>query len=95
MITIAITSPEFRQMKGISKTGNAYDMRFQNAFAFTVDANGVLSEFPDRFEIILDKDQPPYQRGKYHLADSSLAVGREGRLEVRPRLIPVVPAAAK
>jgi len=96
MITIAITSPEIREMKGIGKTsGKPYHMRIQTAHAFTVSPDGVLSEFPDKFEIALDEGQFPYARGKYSLADSSLSVSRDGRLEVRPKLIPAVPAAAK
>ena len=96
MITIAITSPEFREMKGIGKaSGKPYHMRIQTAHAFTVSADGVLSEFPDKFEIALDEGQFPYARGNYHLADSSVVVSRDGRLEVRPRLVPVTAPAAK
>jgi len=96
MLTIAITSPEIREMKGIGKTsGKPYHMRIQTAHAFTVNADGVLSEFPDKFEIALDEGQFPYARGKYQLADSSLMVSRDGRLEVRPRLVAVAAPAAK
>lgn len=95
MIKIAITSPDIREMKGIGKTsGKPYHMRIQTAHAFTVDpATGVVSEFPDKFEISLDTDQAPYARGTYTLSPSAVFVGREGRMEVRPRLVPV--AAAK
>lgn len=96
MITIAVTSPEIREMKGIGKvSGRPYHMRIQTAHAFTVSADGVLAEFPDKFEIALDEGQLPYPRGKYHLADSSIAVDRTGRLEVRPRLLPVAAPSAK
>lgn len=96
MLTIAITSPEFREMKGIGKaSGKPYHMRIQTAHAFTVTADGVLSEFPDKFEIALDEGQSPYARGKYHLSDSSVNVSRDGRLEVRPRLVAVPAPAAK
>jgi hypothetical protein len=90
MINIAITSPEIREMKGTSKTsGKPYHMRIQTAYAFPVDKDGVVSEFPDKFEIALDADQTPYPRGKYQLHPSSVAVSRDGRLECRPRLVPV------
>lgn len=96
MITIAITSPEIREMKGIGKvSGKPYHMRIQSGHAFTVSIDGVLAEFPDKFEIALDEGQLPYARGKYHLSDSSVVVSRDGRLEVRPRLVPVVAPAAK
>lgn len=96
MITIAITSPEIREMKGIGKTsGKPYHMRIQTAHAFTISKDGVLAEFPDKFEIALDADQVPYARGKYTLSPTALFVGRDGRLEVSPRLIPVPAAPAK
>lgn len=93
MIQIVITSPALREMKGISKANKPYHMRIQTAYAFPVDADGVVSEMPDKFEIALDADQSPYARGKYTLQDSSVFVSRDGRLEVRPRLAPV--AASK
>lgn len=96
MITIAITSPEIREMKGIGKTsGKPYHMRIQTAYAFTMSADGVLADFPDKFEIALEEGQFPYVRGKYHLADSSVKVSRDGRLEVRPALVAIPAATAK
>ncbi|MDO8717557.1 MAG: single-stranded DNA-binding protein [Polaromonas sp.] len=93
MIKIAITSPEIREMKGIGKTsGKPYHMRIQNAHAFTVDKDGTVAEFPDKFEIALDADQTPYARGHYTLSPAAVFVSRDGRLEVRPRLIPMVAA---
>lgn len=93
MIKIAITSPDVREMKGVGKaSGKPYHMRIQTAHAFTVDKDGVVAEFPDKFEIALDAEQAPYQRGAYTLHPASLYVGREGRIELRPRLVPVAPA---
>ena len=91
MIKIAISSPDIREMKGIGKTsGKPYHMRIQTGHAFTVDqSTGQVSEFPDKFEIALDADQPPYVRGHYTLSPSAVFVGREGRMEIRPRLVPV------
>ncbi len=95
MIKIAVTSPEFREMKGIGKaSGKPYHMRIQTAHAFTVSADGVVSEFPDKFEIALEDGQFPYPRGSYVLAPSAVQVSRDGRLECRPRLIPAPAAAA-
>lgn len=91
MIKIVISSPDIKELKGIAKgTGNPYHMRIQTAHAFTVaPETGVVSEFPDKFEISLEKEQAPYARGAYTLSPSAVFVGREGRMEVRPRLIPV------
>jgi len=95
MIKIAITSPDIREMKGIGKTsGKPYHMRIQTAHAFAVDKDGVAGEFPDKFEIALDEGQTPYARGSYTLHPSSLYVGRDGRIELRPRLVPVAAAKA-
>ena len=96
MITVFVTSPEIREMKGIGKTsGKPYHMRMQTAHAFAVNSDGVLAEFPDKFEIALEDNQIPYARGKYQLSDSSVVVSRDGRLEVRPSLLVFPVAAAK
>jgi len=96
MIKIAITSPDIREMKGVGKvSGKPYHMRIQTAHAFTVDpATGAVAEFPDKFEIALDADQPAYARGNYTLSPSAVFVGRDGRMEVRPRLVPVAAKSA-
>jgi hypothetical protein len=95
MIKIVVTSPEVRNMAGVGKTsGKPYDLNFQTAHAFTVGADGVVAEFPDKFEIILEKGQPPYARGSYTLSPSAVYVSRDGRLECRPRLIPA-PTSSK
>ena len=95
MIKIAITSPEIKELKGVGKvSGKPYHMRIQTAHAFTVNADGVVGEFPDKFEIALDEGQFPYQRGTYTLSPSSVYVSRDGKFECRPRLVPV-PATGK
>lgn len=94
MIKIAITSPDIREMKGIGKaSGKPYHMRIQTAHAFTINPDGVIAEFPDKFEIALEEHQAPYQRGHYTLHPSAVYVGRDGRMEVRPRLVPVAAPA--
>lgn len=95
MIRVAISNPEIRELKGIAKvSGKPYHLRIQTAHAFVVDKDGVIGEFPDKFEIALDSDQPPYARGNYQLHPSSLQVGRDGRIDVRPRLVPLPAAKA-
>jgi Helix-destabilising protein len=96
MIKVVVSTPEIREMKGTAKvSGKPYHMRIQTAHAYTCDKDGVIGEFPDKFEISLDTDQAPYPRGAYTLSPSALFVGRDGRLEVRPRLVPVqAPAKA-
>ena len=95
-IRIVITSPDFREMKGIGKTsGKPYHMRIQTAHAFPIDKDGVIAEFPDNFEIALDTDQVPYQRGNYTLQPSAIYVSRDGKLSVSPRLTPATASPAK
>ena len=91
MIKIVISNPEVREMKGVGKTsGRPYHMRFQTGHAFAVDKDtGAVAEFPDKFELQLDDGQLPYSKGAYQLSPSSLYVSREGRLECRPRLLPL------
>lgn len=94
MIKIVITSPDVRNMTGVGKTsGKPYDFNIQTAHAFTVTADGVVAEFPDKFEIMLDKGQAPYPRGSYTLSPVSVQVSRDGRLEVKPKLTPVASPA--
>lgn len=94
MIQIRITSPDIREMKGIGKTsGKPYHMRIQTGHAFTVSPDGVIGEFPDKFEIALEESQQPYARGVYTLHPSSVYVSRDGRIDIRPRLV-AVPAKA-
>ena len=92
MIKIQVTTPDIREMKGIGKTsGKPYHMRIQTAHAFTVDPQtGAVAEFTDKFEIALEENQVPYARGTYSLSPSAVYVSRDGRMEVRPRLVPVV-----
>lgn len=83
MIRITITKEEVRHMEGVGKTsGKPYSMNFQTAYAHTVDKDGVLNDFPEKFEFILDKDQKPFARGDYSLQPSSIYVGRNGNLEL-------------
>jgi hypothetical protein len=90
MIKIVVDSSEIVERRGVSKTsGNDYHLRIQTAYAFTVKDSGAVSQFPDKFEILLEKDVAPYAPGNYTLAPSAVFVGRDGRIELRPRLTAV------
>lgn len=97
MIEVRITSSQVRELKGVSKTtGRDYHIRTQTGYAFCVDSQGVIAEFPDKFEINLEKDQPAYAPGRYQLSPSAIYINRDGRLSVSPRLVaaPEKPAKA-
>lgn len=90
MIQITITKNEVRNMKGIGKTSQKpYDFNIQTGYAHVMDEQGVLCEFPEKFEFTLPNGQAPYERGLYTVAPSSIFVGRDGHLEFRTILSPV------
>lgn len=92
MINIVVTKPEIRELKGVGKTtGKPYHLRIQSAHAYTIDPDGVQSEFPDKFEIMLRDGEGPSPRGKYTLHPASLVV-KDGRLTIGD--VRLVPAAA-
>lgn len=94
MIKFVITSPDVREMKGVGKTsGQPYHMRLQTVYMYPVDEHGVIAELPDKFDLPLDKDQPAYARGQYTMSPSSLSLDFNGRLQVRPRFVPIVSQA--
>lgn len=95
-IRIVITSPDIRELKGIGKTSlKPYHLKIQTGHAFPIDKDGVIAEFPDKFEITLDSDQAPYPRGNYTLQPSALYVSRDGRLSVSPRLVALAAPVVK
>lgn len=95
MIKVTIAQTTVRELKGTSKTTNKpYHMRFQNAYAHTVDKDGNAPPYPEKFEISLEIDQPAYAPGEYQLHPSSLYIDRDGRLAVSARLAPLKRAAA-
>lgn len=96
MIKIVVSSADIREMKGVGKTsGKPYHLRIQTAHAYTVNADGTVGDFPDKFEIALEDGQFPYPRGHYQLSPSALYVSRDGRLECRPRLSAVATPKAQ
>jgi len=95
MITITVAQTTVKEMKGIGKTsGKPYHLRFQTAYAHTVDKDGNAPPFPEKFEVILDADQPAFLPGQYTLHPSAVYIDRDGRLACSPRLTPK-PAAPK
>lgn len=89
MIKFTVPALPIRNMKGIGKTsGKPYDMNFQTVYAHTSDQSGQPLPFPEKTEIILPTDKPNgYPPGMYTLSPDSLYVGRNGNLEVAPKLV--------
>lgn len=95
MIKVTIAQTTVREFKGNSKTtGKPYNLRIQAAYAHTVDKDGNPPPFPEKFEVMLDQDQPAYAVGDYQLHPSSLYIDRDGRLAVSARLAPLKRPAA-
>ncbi len=94
MTKVTVTSPAINVLKGIGKTsGKPYELRIQTGYLHTVDSDGAAGEIPDKFEFILQDGEPPYARGHYTLAPSAHFVGRDGRLSVAARLVPLANSA--
>lgn len=90
MIKVTVAQSTVREMSGVGKTsGKPYHLRFQTAYVHTVDKDGNTPPYPEKIEVILDKDQTPYPVGEYQLHPSAIYVDRDGRLAVSPRLAPV------
>lgn len=102
MIKVTVTSTEVRHQAGNSKsTGKPYSMSFQTVWMHTYDRSGQPNPYPEKVEIILEKDKDGaalfHPAGEYILHPSSIYVDRTGNLAVAPRLIaakPTVKAAA-
>lgn len=96
MIVITVAQTTVREMKGTAKvSGKPYHLRFQTGYAHTVDRDGNKPPYPEKFEIMLDSDQPPYAVGDYQLHPSAVYIDRDGKLAVAPRLTPIkTPARA-
>jgi hypothetical protein len=97
MIKITIASTDVRNQSGIGKASNKpYDMNFQVVYVHTVDGQGNTNPFPEKVELVLDKDSSgkviSYPVGEFFMADSSIYVDRSGNLALRPRLMPARPA---
>lgn len=98
MIQISVKSTEVRNQRGTGKTsGKAYDLSFQTVWAHTSDRKGNPNPFPEKVEIILDKNDQGaalfYPIGEYTLAPNSVYVDRSGNLSISPRLVVLKPKA--
>lgn len=98
MIQVSVTSTEVRNQSGTAKaSGKAYSLNFQTAWIHTFDRAGKKNPYPEKVEIILDKNEQGaalfYPVGEYSLAPESIYVDRSGSLAIAPRLIPLKPAA--
>ena len=90
MIKITVAQSTVKEISGTAKgTGKPYHLRFQAAYAHTVDKDGNTPPYPEKFEVILDKDAPPYAPGDYTLHPSAIYIDRDGRLSCSPRLTPL------
>ncbi len=90
MLRIEIVSAEFELIEGVSKkTGNPYSFRKQKGYLHQPG-----QKYPEGFDFTLEDDQPPYQAGNYTLAPNAVSVNRDGRLDVKPVLVPMQAAKA-
>lgn len=90
MIAITVAQTTLKEVKGVSKTsGKPYHMRFQTAYAHTVDKDGNKPPYPEKFEVILGNDAAAYPPGDYTLHPSAIYIDRDGRLTCSPRLTPI------
>lgn len=80
---VEIISTHINEFSGKSKTtGNPFSLRLQEAYLYGANP------YPDRFEILLDSDQSAYTKGFYYLDDESIGINRQGKIEVKPVLVP-------
>lgn len=94
MLKVEIDSTSLNERQGISsKTNRAYHLRMQTAYLHVVDSDGKPAKYPEKFEIMLDAQQPAYAVGLYQLHPSAVTVD-DGRLAIAPRLVPLSTAKA-
>lgn len=98
MIQVSVTSTEVRNQRGTAKaSGKAYDLNFQTVWFHTHDRNGNKNPYPEKSEIILEKNEQGaplfWPTGEYTLSPSSVYVDRSGNLAIAPRLVPLKPKA--
>lgn len=96
MIKIEVTSAEVRTKSGTSaRTGKPYNIREQDAYAYTVGRDGQPQKYPQKIVINLGDDQAPYPLGMYQPAAESFYVDRFGGLSLGLVLKPLPVSAAK
>lgn len=94
IVKVSVPSVITRNQSGIGKTsGKSYNMDFQTVYVHTIGRDGKPAPFPEKTEIILDKNEQGqplvYAVGEYQLHPASLYVDRSGNLAVAPRLAPI------
>lgn len=95
MLKVTIPSTDVRNMTGIGKASlKPYDLNFQTGYVYTADKQGNLNPFPEKIELMLDKNPKTgfvesYPVGDYMLAPASIYVDRGGNLAIRPQLLPI------
>lgn len=94
MIKILIHKGDVRLINYKDKRdGSDRQLRAMEGYAFTVNAAGEPAPFPEKFEFLLERDQPPVAPGEYTLHPSSFYVDRQNKLALAVRLAPVKSAA--
>ena len=94
MIKVSVPAVVTRNMSGVGKTsGKSYNMDFQTVYVHTIGRDGKVAPFPEKVEIILDKNEQGqplvYAPGEYQLHPASVYVDRSGNLAVAPRLVSI------
>lgn len=89
MIDIIVESDAIRSINYTDKKGNPRVLRAQEARAYLMQPDGKRSEFPDKFEFLLGREQVPYARGKYTLDPRAITIDGDKKLRVTPVLVPV------
>jgi hypothetical protein len=100
MIQVSVTSTEVRNQSGTAKaSGKSYSLNFQTVWFHTFDRQGVKNPYPEKAEIILEKDAQGaalfYPVGEYTLSPQSVYVDRSGNLAIAPRLVPLKAATPR
>jgi len=94
MLNVSVETTVVDNKSGISaKTNKPYNIREQEAWAFTFDREGKQQKHPQRIKLTLDDDQKPYEIGNYILDPASIYVDRFGQIAIRARLRAVVASA--
>lgn len=97
MIRIEVKTTEVQTRTGPRKDGSGnWQIRSQDAWAYTYDQSGKQRPYPERISLQLDNDQHPFATGTYDLSPASIYVGDFGRLMMgRPQLTPIAAPAVK
>lgn len=94
MIQVSVKSTDVRNQSGNAKvSGKPYSLNFQTVWVHTVDRNGNPNPYPEKTEVILEKNEQGaalfYPVGEYTFAPASIYVSRTGDLALSPKLVPL------